>query len=85
LADQVVTTAQVKARLEVADATDDTLISELIDELTDWLQDVTGRKLVPEAGATYYVDTAPGSVIASMMFSLIPAFCSLSRSAVDSV
>lgn len=63
MADQVVTTAQVKARLEVADATDDTLISELIDELTDWLQDVTGRKLVPEAGATYYVDTAPGSVI----------------------
>jgi hypothetical protein len=63
VADQVVTLAQVKARLEVTDVTDDALIGELIDELTDWLQDVTGRKLVPEAGATYYVDTAPGSVI----------------------
>lgn len=63
MADQVVTLAQVKARLEVTDVTDDALIGELIDELTDWLQDVTGRKLVPEAGATYLVDTGPGSVI----------------------
>lgn len=63
MADQVVTAAQVKARLEVTDATDDTLIGELIDELTDWLQDVTHRKLVPEVAATYVVDTGPGSVI----------------------
>lgn len=63
MADQVVTAVQVKARLEITDATDDALIGELIDELTDWMQDITGRKLVPEAGATYYFDTGPGSVI----------------------
>jgi hypothetical protein len=63
VADQVCTTAQVKARLKITDATDDTLIGELIDEITDWLQFTTGRKLVAEAGATYVLDTAAGGVI----------------------
>lgn len=63
MADQLCTSAQVKARVEVTDASDDTLISELIDEVSDWIQDVTKRKLVPEAAATYVVDTSSGSVI----------------------
>ena len=63
MADQVCTLAQVKARLTIADATDDALIGELIDEVTDWLQDVTKRKLVPEAGGQYLFDTSAGSVI----------------------
>jgi hypothetical protein len=63
MADQLVTKAQVKARLGITDVTDDALIDELIEQVTDWVQEYTGRKLVAEAGATYYVDTGPGSVI----------------------
>ena len=60
MADQLCTTAQVKARLGITDATDDTLISELIDEVSSWIQGYTGRKLVPEAGVTYVFDTQAG-------------------------
>lgn len=63
MADQLCTTAQVKVRLKITDGTDDALISELIDQVTDWIQEYTGRKLVPEAAATYVVDTAAGSEI----------------------
>lgn len=63
MADQLCTTAQVKARLTITDATDDALISELIDQVSDWISDYTGRKLVPEAAATYVVDTVLGHVI----------------------
>ena len=63
MADQLCTTAQVKARLRITDATDDTLISELIDELSDWLQHETGRKLVADASQTYYFDTRAGYVL----------------------
>lgn len=63
MADQLVTTAQAKTRLGITDATDDTLIGELIDQVTDWIQEFTGRKFVPENGATYVVDTTAGSVI----------------------
>lgn len=63
MADQLVTLAQIKARLTISDATDDTLLGELNDQATDFIQELTGRKFVAEAGATYYVDTAPGSVI----------------------
>lgn len=66
MADQLCTSTQVKARLFPAgasDATDDTLISELIDEVSDWIQTTTRRKLVPDNAATYVVDTSSGSVI----------------------
>jgi len=63
MADQLCTTAQVKARDEIVDAADDAVLSELIDQVTDFIQEFTGRKLVPEAGATYVVDTGAGSTI----------------------
>lgn len=63
MADQLCTTAQVKARLGITDANDDALISELIDQVSDWIQDVTKRRLVPENAATYVVDTGAGSII----------------------
>ena len=60
MADQLCTTAQVKLRVGVTDATDDTLISELIDQVTDWIQQYVGRRLVPIGSATYIRDTAYG-------------------------
>jgi len=63
MADQLVTTAQVKTRLSITDAGDDALISELIDQVTDWIQDFTGRHFIAEVAATYIVDTTAGSVI----------------------
>lgn len=69
MADQLCTTAQVKARLQssaggvVFTAADDTLISELIDQVSDWIQHYTGRKLVPVNSATYILDTQAGYVL----------------------
>lgn len=60
MADQLCTTAEVKAQADISDATDDTFIGSLIDRCSAWVQSYTGRKLVPEAGATYVFDTAPG-------------------------
>ena len=63
MADQLVTTAQIKARLfpaGVSDAADDTLISELIDQVSGWIENYTGRKFVAETGATYVFDTEAG-------------------------
>jgi hypothetical protein len=65
-ADQLCTTAQVKARLfpaGVTDNGDDTLISELIDQVSSWIEGYTGRKLVPEAAATYTFDTVAWFVL----------------------
>jgi len=65
-ADQLCTTAQVKARLFPAgttDTADDTLISELIDQVSDWVQSFTGRRLVPVTSATYIMDTRAGYVL----------------------
>lgn len=64
--DQLVTLAQVKARLfptGLVDATDDTLIGELNDQVTDYVQELTGRHFIAEVAASYVVDTAAGSVI----------------------
>lgn len=67
MVDQLTTTAAVKARLSIADATDDQLISDLIDGVSDWIADFTQRQLVPQAGVTYVVDTAFGSIIDAPM------------------
>jgi hypothetical protein len=63
VADQLVTLAQVKARLSITDTTDDTLLGELIDQASDYIQDIAARKLVPDDAATYVIDTVAGSVI----------------------
>src|SRR5262245_19907386 len=63
MADQLCTTTKVKTRRWITDATDDTLISELIDQVSAWIQGYTGRKLVPEAAATYVFDTHAGYVL----------------------
>jgi len=60
MADQLCTTAAVKTRAGITDADDDALISSLIDGVSDWVQDFTGRKLVPDNAATYVVDTTTG-------------------------
>lgn len=44
-------------------AADDTLISELIDQVSDWVQHYTGRRFVPIASTTYLFDTSPGGVL----------------------
>lgn len=63
MADQLCTPAQVKLRAGITDSTDDTLISELIDGVSDFIQDLARRKLVPEVAATYYFDTTHGSLL----------------------
>lgn len=63
MADQLCTTAQVKTRVEVTDANDDALISELIDQVSDWILDFTKRQFVGTAAVTYVVDTGAGGVI----------------------
>jgi hypothetical protein len=66
MADQLCTTAQVKARIfpaGVTDTGDDTVISELIDQTSDYIEQYTGRKLVPVASADYYFDTVAGYVL----------------------
>jgi hypothetical protein len=63
LADQLCTLAQVKARIGDSDVTDDTLIGEIIDEVSAWVQGYTGRKFVPVNSADYYFDTQAGYVL----------------------
>jgi hypothetical protein len=69
LADQLCTPTQVKNRLQNAQAgvtfsaTDTTTIGELIDQVSDWVQHFTGRKLVAVTSATYIVDTQAGYVL----------------------
>lgn len=81
MADQLCTTAQVKTRLGITDAGVDALISEYIDQVSDWISEYTGRKLVPDAGATYTFDTLRGSIIEIPRG--IRAVTSLGLSAVD--
>ena len=66
MADQLVTTAQVKTRIfpaGVTDTADDVLISELIDQVSDYIEQWTGRKLVPVSSTTYVFDTFSGYVL----------------------
>jgi hypothetical protein len=63
---QLVTVAQVKARIGpgigATDTTDDALISELIAEVSAFIQEYTGRRFTPET-ATYVFDTYGGYVL----------------------
>lgn len=63
MADQLCTLAAVKTRLRIADVNDDVLLGSLIDDVSDWIQDATARKLVPQNAATFVVDTIAGSEI----------------------
>ena len=42
---------------------DDALITELVEEVSDWMQHYTSRKFVPETAATYTFDTHEGYVL----------------------
>lgn len=64
--DQLVTKAQVKARINpagVTDTVDDALIDELIEQISGWIQNFTGRKFLPILSADYYFDTNAGYVL----------------------
>lgn len=70
MADQICTLAQVTARLQgtggagvTYTAADNTLINELIDQVTDNMEDYTHRRLVPVSSATYVLDTVAGYVL----------------------
>ena len=63
MADQLVTLAAAKLRLVVTDATDDTLITDLIEQVSGFVQDRCRRRFLPDDAATYIVDTGPGSEI----------------------
>jgi hypothetical protein len=66
LADQLVTITQVKARLFPAgttDTSDDTLITEIVEEVSDYIQHYTGRQFVPSTGVTYVMNTRAGRVL----------------------
>lgn len=66
MADQLVTIAQVKSRLfpaGTADASDDALLTELVEQLSDWIEDYTHRKFVAVTSTTYTFDTARGTVL----------------------
>jgi hypothetical protein len=59
MSDQLCTLAQVKARVfpnGVTDTGDDTLIGELIDEVSAWIESYTGRTFIGETAQTYVLD-----------------------------
>lgn len=67
MADQVCTLTQVNRRLDFTDGavpSRDAIITEIIEQVTDEMQQFVGRKLVPEAGATKLLDTFAGHTIA---------------------
>ena len=66
MADQYCTIAQVKARINpagVSDTVDDTMLTEMVEQVSDWIAHFTGRKLVPDNAATYTFDTTSGYVL----------------------
>jgi hypothetical protein len=66
MADQLCTIAQVKARLFPAgptDTGDDAMLTEIVEEVSDFIEQYTGRKLVPVTSADYYFDTVAGYVL----------------------
>jgi len=66
VADQLCTIAQVKARVfpaGVTDTADDALFTELVEQVSSFIEGYTGRKLVPDNAATYVFDTDYGYVL----------------------
>jgi hypothetical protein len=63
MADQLCTLAQVEARILSTDAVDDAMITELIEEVSAFIQGYTGRKFVPVASADWFFDTQAGYVL----------------------
>lgn len=63
MADVLVSTAQIKSRLLITDATDDALLTELNEQACDFIQELTGRQFVATSAVTYLIDTRPGSLI----------------------
>jgi hypothetical protein len=66
MADQLCTIAQVKARLKgpnPTDVTDDTMLTELVEEVSDWIQHYTGRRFVPITSTTYILSTTQGNLL----------------------
>lgn len=64
---QLCSVGQVKARLNpsgaVSDTLDDALIAELIEEVSNWIEDYTGRRFTPETAVTYTFDASAGRVL----------------------
>lgn len=66
MADQLCTIAQVKARIfpaGVTDTADDALLTELVEQVSDFIEQYTGRKLVAVSSTTYVFDTQAGYVL----------------------
>jgi hypothetical protein len=55
--------ADAKAQLNISDATDDAYLTSLIEDVTDWMEQYTGRYLVARTAVTVLLDTAAGSII----------------------
>jgi hypothetical protein len=63
MVDMLCTIAQVKARIGDTDAVDDTMLTEIVGEVSAWIQGYTQRKFVTEDAATYTFDTSSGWVL----------------------
>lgn len=50
------TTSALKSRLGITNATDDTLLGTVCDQVNQWIETHTGRILAPVASATYLFD-----------------------------
>ena len=60
MADLLCTIAQVKARIPITDSADDAMLTEMVTEISAWIENFTGRKLAPDNAATYTFDTVAG-------------------------
>lgn len=60
MADLLCTIAQVKTRAGITDTADDAMLTEMVTEVSAWIEAYTGRKLAPDNAATYVFDTVAG-------------------------
>ena len=66
MADMLVTITQVKNRLDpsgTVNTNDDALLTELVEQVTSFVQGFTGRRIVAEDAATKLFDTIYGNVL----------------------